>query len=235
MMVQKVTGLQTEYIHYPGATGEVRAYFARPEVDEKRPGVVVIHAIHGLTPHIEDVNRRIASEGFLSLAPDALTPLGGTPGDSEKAIGLTKKLDGRETLKNYLAAVQYLRTHPRSTGKVGVIGFCWGGRMANLVAVNDPDLSAAVPFYGQQPASEDVPKIKASLLLHYAGLDEKINAGIPAYEGALKEAGIEHQIHMYEGAKHAFYEETRPDRYHKEAAQLAWKRTVEFLNQKLKE
>ncbi|MBW1902866.1 MAG: dienelactone hydrolase family protein, partial [Deltaproteobacteria bacterium] len=150
------------------------------------------------------------------------------------AIELTKELDGQATLENYLAAVQYLKTHPGSTGKVGVIGFCWGGRMANLVAVNAPDLSAAVPFYGQQPALEDVPKIKASLLLHYAGQDEKINAGIPAYEAALKEAGIAYQIYMYEDAKHAFHNDAKADRYHKEAAQLAWKRTVEFLNKKLK-
>jgi carboxymethylenebutenolidase len=233
-LAQQTTDLQTEHINYPGATGEVRAYFARPNGDEKRPGVVVIHENQGLAPHIEDVNRRIASEGFLSLAPDSLTPLGGTPQDLDKAIELTKELDGQATLENYLAAVQYLKTHPGSTGRVGVIGFCWGGRMANLVAVNAPDVSAVVPFYGQQPASEDVPKIKASLLLHYAGLDEKINAGIPAYEAALKEAGIAYQIYMYEGAKHAFHNDAKADRYHKEAAQLAWKRTVEFLNKKLK-
>jgi len=233
-MAQQTTDLQTEHINYPGATGEVRAYFARPDGDEKRPGVVVIHENQGLAPHIEDVNRRVASEGFLSLAPDSLTPLGGTPQDLDKAIALTKELDGQATLENYLAAAQYLKTHPGSTGKVGVIGFCWGGRMANLVAVNAPDLSAAVPFYGQQPALEDVPKIKASLLLHYAGQDEKINAGIPAYEAALKEAGIAYQIYMYEGAKHAFHNDAKADRYHKEAAQLAWKRTVEFLNKKLK-
>ena len=234
-MAQQPTDLQTEYINYPGATGEVRAYSARPAGDEKRPGVVVIHENQGLAPHIEDVNRRVASEGFIALAPDSLTPLGGTPQDLDQAIDMTKKLDGQATLDNYLAAVKYLKTHPGSTGKVGVIGFCWGGRMANLVAVNDPDLSAAVPFYGQQPASEDVPKIKAPLLLHYAGLDEKINAGIPDYEAALKDAGIEYQIHMYEGAKHAFYNDAKPDRYHEEAAKLAWKRTVEFLNENLKE
>ena len=234
-MAQQPTDLQTEYINYPGATGEVRAYLARPKGDKKRPGVVVIHENQGLAPHIEDVNRRVASEGFLSLAPDSLTALGGTPEDLDKAIELVKTLDGQKTLENYLAAVKYLKTHPSSTGKVGVIGFCWGGRMANLVAVNDLDLSAAVPFYGQQPASEDVPKIKASLLLHYAGLDEKINAGIPAYEAALKKAGIAYQLFMYEGAKHAFHNDAKADRYHKEAAQLAWKRTVEFLNKKLKE
>lgn len=234
-MAQQASDLQSEHINYPGKTGEVRAYFAKPEGSEKRPGVVVIHENQGLTPHIEDVARRVASEGFLSLAPDALTPLGGTPGDLDKAIELTKELDGQATLDNYLAAVQYLKTHPESTGKVGVIGFCWGGRMSNLVAVNAPELSAAVPFYGQQPPAEDVPNIRASLLLHYAGLDEKINAGIAAYEAALKEAGIDYQIYMYEGAKHAFHNDAKADRYHPEAARLAWKRTVEFLNQKLKE
>jgi len=234
-MDQPSSALQTEYIHYSGATGKVRAYLARPKGDAKRPGVVVIHENQGLAPHIEDVIRRVAAEGFLSLAPDALSPLGGTPQDLDKAIEMTKELDGRSTLENYLAAVQYLKTHPESTGKVGVIGFCWGGRMANLVAVNAPDLTAAVPFYGQQPAPEDVPKIKATLLLHYAGLDEKINAGIAAYEAALKRAGIAYQIHMYAGAKHAFHNDAKADRYHQEAARLAWKRTVEFLSQKLKE
>ena len=154
-MAQQTTDLQTETINYSGATGEVRAYFAKPKGDEKRPGVVVIHENQGLAPHIEDVNRRVASEGFLALAPDSLTSLGGTPQDLDKAIEMIKTLDGQATLNNYLAAVQYLKTHPNSTGKVGVIGFCWGGRMANLVAVNEPDLAAAVPFYGQQPASEE--------------------------------------------------------------------------------
>ena len=233
-MAQQTTNLQTEYIQYPGATDKVRAYLVRPNGDEKHPAVVVIHENQGLTPHIEDVARRVASEGFLSLAPDALTPLGGTPQDLDKAIELTKELDGQVTLENYLASVRYLKTHPESTGKVGVIGFCWGGRMSNLMAVNAPDLSAAVPFYGQQPPLEDVSKIKASLLLHYAGLDEKINAGIAAYEAALKKAVISYQIYMYEGAKHAFHNDAKADRYHKEAARLAWQRTVEFLNQKLK-
>ena len=233
-MDQKINGLDAEHINYPGATGEVRAYFARPPGDQKLPGVVVIHENQGLAPHIEDVNRRVASEGFLAIAPDALSPLGGSPEDLDKAIALTKELDGQTTLENFLAAVKYLKTHPASTGKVGVIGFCWGGRMANQVAVNDPDLSAAVPFYGQQPASEDVSKIKAALLLHYAGLDEKINAGIPAFEAALKEASIAYQIYMYAGAMHAFHNDAKADRYHKEAAQLAWQRTVSFLNEKLK-
>jgi len=226
--------LNTEHMKYPGATGEVRAYLARPKGDEKLPGVVVIHQNKGLDPHIEDVTRRVALEGFLALAPDALTPLGGTPEDPEKAPALIQKLDSQSTLQNYLAAVKYLKTLPGSTGKVGVVGFCWGGGMANLVAVNSPDVLAVVPYYGPQPVSEDVPKIKVSLLLHYAGLDERINKGIPAYEEALKKASIDYKIYMYEGAQHAFNDDTNPARYNKEAAQLAWQRTISFLKEKLK-
>ena len=226
--------LFTERIKYSGATGEVVAYLARPKGDEKLPGVVVIHENRGLVPHIEDVTRRVALEGFLAIAPDALTPLGGTPEDPEKAPALIQKLDSQSTLQNYLAAVKYLKTHPGSTGKVGVIGFCWGGAMANQVAVNSPDVLAAVPYYGRQPASEDVPKIKASLLLQYAGLDEGINKGIPAYEEALKKASIDYKIYVYEGAQHAFNNDANPARYNKEAAQLAWQRTLSFLKEKLK-
>jgi len=233
-MDQPIIDLDTDYINYPGMTGEVRAHLARPKGDGKFAGVVVIHENKGLDPHIEDVNKRVASQGFLSIAPDALSPLGGTPQDSDKAIALTKELDGRATLENYLAAVKYLRTHPMSTGKVAVVGFCWGGAMANQVAVNDPKLSAAIPFYGKQPAPDEVSKIKAALLLHYGGLDEKVNAGIPAFEAALKAASIEYRIYMYAGAKHAFHNDTKADRYDKAAAQLAWERTVSFLNAKLK-
>ena len=227
--------IQAEYTQYPGATGEVRAYLARPREDKKLPGVVVIHENRGLVPHIEDVARRFALEGFLAIAPDALTPLGGTPEDPGKAPPLIGQLDRQTTINNYLAAVRYLKTHPLSTGKVGVVGFCWGGGMANQLAVNSTDLLAAVPYYGAQPASEDVPKIKASLLLHYAGLDERINKGIPAFEEALKRASIEHKIYRYEGAQHAFNNDTNPSRYNKEAAQLAWERTILFLKQKLKQ
>jgi carboxymethylenebutenolidase len=226
--------LQTDTITYPGATGEVRAHFAGPKGDEKLPGVVVIHENRGLNPHIEDVTRRVALEGFLAIGPDALSPLGGTPEDSDKARELFGKLDSQSTVQNYVAAVRYLRTHPASTGKVGVIGFCWGGGMANQVAVSSPDLSAAVPFYGDIPAAEDVSKIKASLLLHYAADDKRINKGIPAFEAALKKASVYYKIYMYEGAKHAFFNDTRADRYNKEAAQLAWKRTISFLKEKLK-
>ena len=227
--------LHTDHIEYPGATGEVRANLVRPKGDEKLPGVVVIHENRGLNPYIEDVTRRVALEGFLAIAPDALSPFGGTPDDSDKAPSLIRKLDNQSTIQNYLAAVRYLKTHPVSTGKVGCIGFCWGGGIANQLAVNSPDLLAVVPFYGRQPASEDVSKIKASLLLHYAGLDERINKGIPAFEAALKRASVDYKIYMYEGAKHAFLNDTRADRYNKEAAQLAWQRTISFLKEKLKE
>ena len=227
--------IHTEYIQYPGETGEVRANLARPVGDEKLPGVIVIHENKGLQPHIEDVTRRVALEGYLSIAPDALTPLGGTPEDPNNAQSLIGKLDREATIKNFVAAVKYLKTHPQSTGKVGVIGFCWGGEMTNQVAVNAPDLDAAIPFYGRQPASEDVPKIRASLLIHYAGLDSGINAGIPAFEEALKEASIDYQIYMYEGANHAFFNDTNVARYNEEAAKLAWERTIEFLKEKLKD
>jgi len=227
--------LNTQYINYPGVTGEVRAYFARPKADGKLPGVVVIHENRGLNAHIEDVTRRVALEGFLAMAPDALSPVGGTPEDPDQARALIGKLDSQSTIKNFVAAVEYLKNYSMSTGKVGVIGFCWGGGMANQVAVNSPDLIAAVPYYGKQPAAADVPKIKASLLLHYAGLDEWIDPGIPAFEAALKAASVNYQIYMYEGAKHAFNNDTNAERYNKEAAQLAWKRTISFLKQKLKE
>jgi len=226
--------LYTEYIKYPGATGDVRAHLARPKGDKKLPGVVVIHENRGLVPHIEDVTRRVALEGFLAMAPDALSPVGGTPEDLDKARDLIGKLDSQSTIQNHVAAVRYLKTHPLSTGKVGVVGFCWGGAMANQVAVNSPDVLAVVPYYGRQPASEDVPKIKASLLLQYAGIDEGTNKGIPAYEEALKKASIDYKMYMYEGAQHAFNNDTTPPRYNKEAAQLAWQRTISFLKEKLK-
>jgi len=225
--------LHTEDIKYPGETGEVRAHLARPKGDKKLPCVIVIHENRGLNPHTEDVARRVALEGFLAIAPDALSPLGGTPEDADEARSLIGKLDGEATVKNFVAAVKYLKTHPQSTGKVGVMGFCWGGGMSNQVAVNSPDLAAAAPFYGRQPAPEDVPKIKASLLLHYAGLDQRINAGIAAYEAALKAASVDYKIYVYEGAGHAFFNDTG-SRYHEEAAKLAWKRTIAFFKKKLK-
>lgn len=226
--------LIVENMKYPGETSEVRANFVRPRGDAKLPGVVVIHENRGLNAHIEDVTRRIALEGFLAIAPDALSPLGGTPEDSEKAPALIGQLDKEKTIKNYLAAVKYLKTHPLSAGKVGVVGFCWGGAMANQVAIYSPDVVAAVPYYGAAPAPEDVPKIKASLLLHYAGLDERINSGISSFEAALKKASVDYKIFMYEGAQHAFNNDTAPARYNKDAAQLAWQRTISFLKEKLK-
>ena len=226
--------LYTEDIRYQGATGEVLAKLTRPKGEVKAPGVVVIHENRGLNAHIADVNRRVALAGFLALAPDALSPVGGTPQDEQKAIALIGQLDQPSTIKNFVAAVQYLKTHPLSTGKVGVVGFCWGGAMANQVAVNSPDVWAAVPYYGRQPADSDVPKIRASLLLHYAGLDEAINKGIPAYEVALKKASVDYKLYMYEGAQHAFNNDTNPARYNKEAAELTWKRTIAFLKEKLK-
>lgn len=180
------------------------------------------------------MTRRVALEGYLAMAPDALSPSGGTPADPDKARDLIGKLDDESTRQNYVAAIKFLKTHKLSTGKVGVIGFCWGGRMANLVAVKSPDQAAAVPYYGRQPAAAEVPKIRASLLLHYAGMDEGINKGIPEYEAALKKAGVEYKLYMYAGAQHAFNNDANPDRYHREAAELAWKRTMAFLSEKLK-
>jgi carboxymethylenebutenolidase len=226
--------LYTQEIEYPGETGPVRAYLARPKGETKRPGVIVIHENRGLQPHIKDVARRVASEGFLALAPDALSPLGGTPEDEDQARSLIGELDPGATVKDFVAAVQYLKTEPLSTGNVGCTGFCWGGGMTNQVAVHSPDLSAAVPYYGRQPDAQDVPKIKASMLLHYAGLDERINAGIPAFEKALEEASVEYELYIYEGAQHAFNNDTSPTRYHPEAARLAWERTIAFLEEKLK-
>jgi len=169
------------------------------------------------------------------LGPDALSPLGGTPTDDmDKARSMIRELDREDTVKNFVAAVKYLDTHPLSTGKVGCTGFCWGGGITNLVAVNAPELDAAVPYYGSQPVPGDVPKIKAAVMAHYAGNDERINSGIEAFEAAMKKASIEYQIFVYEGAYHAFNNDTNPDRYNKEAAELAWERTIAFFKEKLK-
>jgi carboxymethylenebutenolidase len=176
----------------------------------------------------------MAKEGFLAMAPDALTPVGGTPEDISNVGDLFKKLDGAQTTNNFVAAVKYLETHPVSTGKVGCTGFCWGGAMTNQVAVNSPDLDAAVPYYGRQPVAEDVAKIKAPLMAHYAGNDAGINAGIAAFEEALKKNNKEYQIFMYEGASHAFNNDSNPERYNEQAAKLAWGRTIAFFKEKLK-
>lgn len=226
-------GLITKFVKYPGVTGEMQAFFARPEKGDKFPAVIVIHENRGLVPHIQDVTKRMASEGFLALAPDALSPVGGTPEDISNVRELFGKLNSEETTKNFVAAVKYLKTHPKSNGKVGCTGFCWGGGITNEVAVNAPDLDAAVPYYGRQPSAGDVAKIKAPVMAHYAGNDERINAGIPAFEEALKKNNIEYQIFMYPGAGHAFNNDTNPDRYNEEAAKLAWSRTVAFFKEKL--
>ena len=227
--------LVTEFIKYKGETGEIKAYLARPKASKKYPAVIVIHENRGLQPHILDVNRRMAKEGFLSLAPDALTPLGGTPdNDTNKAVAMIRELNNEQTIKNFVAAVKYLETHPLSNGKVGCTGFCWGGAMTNQVAVNAPTLKAAVPYYGKQPSNEDVAKIKAPIMAHYGANDTGINQGIPQFEEALKKAGIEYHIFIYEGAGHAFNNDTSPERYNEQAAKLAWKRTVDFLKEKLK-
>jgi carboxymethylenebutenolidase len=231
--IQDYPDLLTEFIKYPGVTGDMKAYLAHPKTGKKFPAVVVIHENRGLVPHIQDVTRRMANEGFLALAPDALSPLGGTPEDSSKAGAMFRELNSEQTTKNFVAAVKYLKTHPLSTGKVGCTGFCWGGAMTNQVAVNAPDLDAAVPYYGRQPVAEDVAKIKAPIMAHYGGNDAGINAGIPAFEEALKKYNKEYQIFIYEGAGHAFNNDSNPDRYNEKAAKLAWSRTIGFFRDKL--
>ncbi|MDO9341724.1 MAG: dienelactone hydrolase family protein [Bacteroidales bacterium] len=226
--------LLTEFIKYPGETGDVRGFLAWPKAGKKFPAVIVIHENRGLVPHIRDVTRRMAKEGFLTLAPDALSPLGGTPEDISNVGAMFKQLNGEQTTKNFVAAVKYLKTHPLSTGKVGCTGFCWGGAMTNQVAVNSPDLNAAVPYYGRQPSAEQVAMIKAPIMAHYGGDDAGINQGIPAFEEALKKNKKEYQIFIYEGAQHAFNNDSNPERYNEQAAKLAWGRTIAFFKEKLK-
>ncbi len=231
---QKIVKILEESVTYPIETGEMKAFLARPSKGKKFPAVIVIHENRGLVPHIQEVTRRMAREGFLSLAPDALSPVGGTPADVSNAGELFAKLDSKQTVKNFVAAVQYLKTHPLSNGKVGCTGFCWGGAMTNQVAVNSPDLDAAVPYYGRQPEPEEVPKIKAPLMAHYAENDERINAGIEKFEEALKKNNKEYQVFIYPGTGHAFNNDSNPQRYNEEAAKLAWSRTVSFFREKLK-
>ena len=226
--------LYTETIRYTGETGPVMAYMAKPKAEGKYPAIIVIHENRGLQPHIKDVTRRMALEGFVALAPDALSPQGGSPENPEEAGPMFQKMDYEATKKDFTAAVAYLKTNPLTNGKVGCTGFCWGGAMTNQVAVNSPDLVAAAPYYGSAPKEEEVPNIKASMILHYAGNDQRINKGIPAYEAALKKANIDYKLFMYEGAEHAFNNDSNPQRYNKEAADLAWKRTIDFFKQKLK-
>jgi len=198
----------------------------------KLPGVLVVHENRGLNPHIEDIARRIALEGFMAFAPDALTPLGGYPGDEDKARELFAKLDPDKAREDFVAAADWLKSRPDSTGKIGVVGFCWGGGIANLLATRVPDLAAAVPFYGVQPKAEEVPRIKAALLIHYAEHDDRINAGAAPYEAALKANHVRYQMFTYPGTQHGFNNDTTP-RYDKAAAQLAWQRTIEFLKKNL--
>jgi carboxymethylenebutenolidase len=228
--------IKTGYETYPSpqGSGTMRGYFARPaNASGKLPGVLVIHENRGLNPYIEDVARRLAVENYVAFAPDALTPLGGYPGDEEKAVKLFATLDAAKRTEDLVTAAGYLKSRPECTGKIGVVGFCFGGGIANLLAVRLPDLAAAVPFYGAQPAAADVAKIKAPLLIHYAGLDERINKGWPDYEAALKANAVKYQMYMYAGTNHGFHNDTTP-RYDEAAAKLAWSRTLAFFNEKLK-
>ncbi len=225
--------LITERVTYAGADGEMKAYVARPKKGKKFAAVMVIHENRGLNPHIEDITRRMALEGFLAIAPDALATQGGTPTDADKAREMFGKLDGAKNLQNFIKGFDYLKTRKDCNEKFGCIGFCWGGALANQLAVNVPDLKAAAPYYGRQADAADVPKIKAALQLHYGGLDERINAGIPAYEEALKKAGVKYEVFIYEGAQHAFNNDTAPTRYNEAAAKLAWSRTIEFFKKYL--
>jgi carboxymethylenebutenolidase len=211
----------------------MRGYLVRPKGRKKRGAVVVIHENRGLTPHIKDVTRRVAQAGYLALGVDALSPFGGTPTDEDKGRELIGQLDKAKNLNNYLKALEYLRARPDCNGRTGAVGFCWGGAMANQLAVHDPKLNAAVAYYGSQPKAEDVPKIKAAVMLHYGGLDERVNVGIPPYEAALKAAGTKYELYVYEGANHAFNNDTSPARYNPEVAKLAWDRTLRLFKEKL--
>ncbi|HEV2521104.1 MAG TPA: YghX family hydrolase [Candidatus Acidoferrales bacterium] len=228
--------LKTEYITFqsPQGYGSIRAYLARPaDAKGKLPGVLVVHENRGLNPYIEDVARRLGVAGYLTLAPDELTPVGGYPGDDDKGRDLQAKLDQKKMMEDWYAAAMFLKSNPACTGKLGVVGFCYGGSVTNALAVRIPDLAAAVPFYGMQPTAEETAKIKAPLLIHYGGLDDRVNAGWPAYEAALKSNHVTYTAYIYQGANHGFHNDTTP-RYDKTAATLAWDRTIEFFNKYLK-
>jgi carboxymethylenebutenolidase len=225
-----------EVVSFPSAQGsdKTKGYLVRPAgAKGKLPGVLVVHENRGLNPHIEDVARRIALEQFVAFAPDALAPLGGYPGDEDAARQLFPKLDQAKTREDFVAAAAFLEHHPACTGRIGVVGFCWGGGMANTLAVRLPELGAAVPFYGNQPTAEEAAKIKAPLLIHYAENDPRINAGWPAYEVALKAAKVPYTVYTYPGTQHGFNNDTTP-RYDEAAAKLAWKRTLDFFNAHLR-
>ena len=228
--------IKSEYLDYPSpqGSGSMRGYFTRPAgAGGKLPGVVVIHENRGLNPYIEDVARRLAVANFAAFAPDALAPVGGYPGSEEKAAALFATLDATKRTEDLLAAADYLKSRPECTGRIGVMGFCIGGTIANTMAVRMADLAAAVPFYGNQPGAADTARIKAPLLIHYAEKDDRINGGWPAFEAALKANGVKYQVHIYPGTNHGFHNDTTP-RYDEAAAKLAWSRTIAFLNEILK-
>ena len=231
---QDDTRLKSEFINYdsPKGGGSIKGLLSRPvEAKEKLPGIIVVHENRGLNPYIEDVGRRAALAGFISLAPDALTPLGGYPGNDDDGRTLQRQRDRNEMLEDFIAAFKHLKTHPECSGKVGVVGFCFGGWISNMMAVEVSDLAAAVPFYGGQP-KEDIDKINAPLMLQFGALDKRVNEGWPAYEAELKKQGKEYQAFIYENANHGFHNDTTP-RYDREAAALAWKRTIDFFKDKL--
>jgi carboxymethylenebutenolidase len=227
--------IDSDYITYksPKGGGDIKGLLSIPkDTKTKIPGVVVVHENRGLNPYIEDVGRRTALEGFISLAPDALSPLGGYPGNDDDGRAMQRKRDRNEMLEDFIAAFEYVKNHPQCDGNVGVVGFCFGGWISNMMAVRLSDLKAAVPFYGRQPSDEDAAKIKAPLLLQYAELDTRVNAGWEAFEKVLKANNIEHTAHFYPNVNHGFHNNTTP-RYDKKAATLAWKRTIDFFKEKL--
>jgi len=228
--------LISKFINYesPNGGGSIRGLFSKPiEAKTKLPGIIVVHENRGLNPYIEDVARRAAVEGFITLAPDALTPLGGYPGNDDDGRELQKQRDRDEMLEDFIAAYEYLKSHDDCNGKVGVVGFCFGGWIANMMAVKVPSLSAAVPFYGGQPTNEQTTEIEAPLMLHFAELDKRVNEGWPTYEEALKENNVNYIAHFYPEVNHGFHNNTTP-RYDDEAANLAWNRTIAFFKEKLK-
>lgn len=225
--------LVEEEVSYPGDGVTMKAYLVRPKAEGKRGGVIVIHENRGLTPHIKDVTRRVAEAGYNALGVDALSVFGGTPSNEDEARTKIGQLDKAQNLRNYLLSFDYLRKRSDANGKTGCVGFCWGGAMANQLAVNDPQLNAAVAFYGMQADPADVPKIKARLLLNYAETDERVNAGLPAYEAALKAAGTKYELFIYPGTQHAFHNDTSAARYNEAAAKLAWERTLKVFKETL--
>ncbi|MCL4162733.1 UNVERIFIED_CONTAM: hypothetical protein GTU68_001113 [Idotea baltica] len=228
--------IDSEYINYesPKGGGSIKGLLSMPDnTSKKLPGIVVVHENRGLNPYIEDVGRRAAVEGFISIAPDALSPLGGYPGNDDDGRALQRQRDRNEMLEDFIAAFHYLSNHDNCDGNIGVVGFCFGGWISNMMAVNIPKLKAAVPFYGGQPSAEETAKIKSPLLLQYAGLDTRVNAGWADYETALKENNIEHTAHFYPDVNHGFHNNTTP-RYDEKAANLAWERTISFFKEKLK-